>query len=203
MKVEFKYLIKDQDRHGNVRVYVRIRGKGKIRLRAEPGTADFSAAYQAAIEKLNGEKPKAGSDVGTLRWLVNQFEASPAFLKVTFREQRNRHLLVKAALDEPHQPGSKLKIGDCSLKFFDGKLVRILRDRKAKTPSAANHRLSNLRLIFNWALEERPEHVKSNPFLGVTPIKHKSEGWHTWSEEEVAKYEERHLLGTQARLALG
>ena len=202
MKVEFKYLIKDQDRHGNVRVYVRIRGKGKVRLKAEPGTADFSAEYQAAIEKLNGEKPKTRSDIGTLRWLVKEFEVSPAFLKVTFREQRNRHLLVKSALDEPHQPGSTLKIGDCQLKFFDGKLARILRDRKAKTPSASHHRMANLRLIFNWALEERPEHVKTNPFIGVKPIGHKTEGWHTWTEDEVAKYEAHHPVGTQARLAL-
>ena len=29
--VEFKYLVRDQDRHGNWRVYVRVPGKAKVR----------------------------------------------------------------------------------------------------------------------------------------------------------------------------
>jgi integrase len=204
MQVELNYLFRDKDRHGNERLYVRLQGKkgGKVRLRAAIGTPEFAMEYQAALDKLRGDKPTSKSPVYTLRWLVKEFEASPAFTKVTFREQRNRHLLVESALNEPHQKGSKLLIGDCELRWFDGKLARILRDRKADKPSAANHRLANLRLILNWGLEERPEHVKVNPFHGVKPIKHTTEGWHTWTEEEVANYEARHPVGTQARLAL-
>jgi integrase len=36
----------------------------------------------------------------------------------------------------------------------------------------------------------------------VKPIKHKTEGWRTWTEEQVEKYEDRHPAGAQARLAL-
>jgi len=204
MKVDLPYLFRDRDRHGNERWYVRLQGEtsGKRRLRAEPGTPEFVSEYRAALEALRGAAPVAKAPLHTLRWLVREFEASPAFTKVTFREQRNRHLLVRSALDEPHRPESALLIGDCELKYFDGKLARVLRDRKAAAPSAANHRLANLRLIFNWGLEERSDQVKVNPFLGVKPIRHRSEGWYTWTEEEVARYEARHALGGQARLAL-
>ena len=202
MKVELEHLIQDRDRHGNVRYYVRIRPKGKIRLRGSRARAEFMEAYKDAVAKLQGQKKKPKSDVGTLKWLVREFEGSYQFQKVTPREQRNRHLLVKSALDEEHKPGSKITFGDCPLKLFDSKMVRVIRDRKKATPSAANHRLANLRLIFNWGLEERPDDVKFNPCLGVKSLDHKTDGWHTWTEDEIAKFEERHPVGTQARLAL-
>jgi len=96
---------------------------------------------------------------------VTEFEASTTFLKVTPREQRNRHLLVRSILDEETKPGSGRLFRDCPLKFFDGDSVRVIRDRKSATPSAANHRLANLRVIFNRAMEERSKIVKTNPVI--------------------------------------
>jgi integrase len=206
MKVELEYLFRDRDRHGNVRFYVRLQGEKsvKIRLRAEPGTAAFLTEYRAALAKLKGDKAKSKpkTPVHTLRWLVAEFEKSPAFTSVTFREQRGRHNLVEAALNEPYRPGMAPLIGDCELRFFDGKLARILRDRKASTPSASHHRVAWLRRIFNWGLEERPDHVKTNPFIGLEAIKHKSQHHHIWSEDELNTFQAFHKVGTQARLAL-
>jgi hypothetical protein len=42
-----KYLFEDSDRHGNRRRYYRRYGR-KIRLKSDPGTADFAAEYDAA-----------------------------------------------------------------------------------------------------------------------------------------------------------
>ena len=44
-----KYLVVDTDRHGNVRLYVRRKEKGKVRLRARPGTRAFLDEYWAAF----------------------------------------------------------------------------------------------------------------------------------------------------------
>jgi integrase len=41
-----------------------------------------------------------------------------------------------------------------------------------------------------------------NPCHGVRSV-HTKVGFHTWTEEEVEKYERRHPVGTTARLALG
>ena len=38
----------DRDRHGNVRIYYRPKGRPKVRLRGEPWTPGFMAAYEAA-----------------------------------------------------------------------------------------------------------------------------------------------------------
>lgn len=39
----YRYVVQDRDRHGNVRTYLRVPGKLKHRLHAEPGTPEFDA----------------------------------------------------------------------------------------------------------------------------------------------------------------
>ena len=61
MKVErtYKHIAFDRDRHGNMRVYLRVPGRPKIRLRHEPGSAEFDAEYQAAlIGKIDPKRPR-------------------------------------------------------------------------------------------------------------------------------------------------
>jgi hypothetical protein len=45
LAVEYPYLCKDRDRHGNVRYYFRRNGR-KIRIRACSGSLEFQEAYQ-------------------------------------------------------------------------------------------------------------------------------------------------------------
>ena len=50
MKVRLKYVWEDRDRHGNARIYVAVPGRKKVRIREQPGTPAFMAAYSAAVE---------------------------------------------------------------------------------------------------------------------------------------------------------
>jgi hypothetical protein len=45
MHIRFKYLSEDRDRHGNVRIYVRVPGRPKVRIRAPFGTDEFLAGF--------------------------------------------------------------------------------------------------------------------------------------------------------------
>ena len=45
----YRYVVQDRDRHGNVRVYLRLPGKQKLRLCQEPGTPEFDAEYRRAV----------------------------------------------------------------------------------------------------------------------------------------------------------
>ena len=38
MQIRFRHIIEDRDRHGNVRIYVRVPGRRKVRIRAPFGT---------------------------------------------------------------------------------------------------------------------------------------------------------------------
>jgi integrase len=78
--------------------------------------------------------------------------------------------------------------------------VRALRDEKAEFREAANARVKALRQVFAWATEAR--HCQHNPAREVPYIRTGSDGFHTWTVEEVQQYEHRHPIGSKARLAL-
>jgi site-specific recombinase XerD len=78
--------------------------------------------------------------------------------------------------------------------------VRVLRDRKAKVPHAANSRLKAIRYVFKWAMEA--EHLRANPARDVSLIRAPSDGHHTWTVEELEQFEGQHPIGSKARLAL-
>ena len=69
-----------------------------------------------------------------------------------------------------------------------------------ETPAAANTRVKALRAIFRWAVEA--EEAAHDPTRDVRLIRYTEKGYHSWSLDEVSAYEERHPVGTKARLAM-
>lgn len=66
MRIDFKYVAKDRDRHGNVRLYVRLKGV-KVRLRASPDSLEFAEEYYAALKAIKArlnevEEPLRGDN---------------------------------------------------------------------------------------------------------------------------------------------
>jgi hypothetical protein len=57
--------IEDADRHGNVRIYCRVRGRPKVRIRGTPWTPEFMAAYEEAKGAAAAPSKKSGIAVGT------------------------------------------------------------------------------------------------------------------------------------------
>lgn len=91
-------------------------------------------------------------------------------------------------------------MGDCPLKLFTGAHVRSLRDAKSDKPGAARNRVRALSVMFGWGIEH--EHCDSNPAREVKAKMPKTQGFHTWRTEELARFEARHPIGSQARLAM-
>jgi integrase len=90
------------------------------------------------------------------------------------------------------------------LEYLSPRHIKRLRDLKFKAglKGAANNRRKYLSAMFGWACEQDPPLLKSNPARDVRRIKYASSGFHTWSTDEVKQFEERHAVGTKARLAL-
>jgi len=85
--------------------------------------------------------------------------------------------------------------------------IEVLRDRKTAFPEGANNRLKAIRAVFKWATRKRDAGGKAlastNPAREVSYLKsHNPGGYHTWTLDEVARFEQRHAIGTKARLAL-
>jgi len=198
MKVNFPNLVEDTDRHGNVRYYVRRKGQRKIRLRSTPGTEEFLEEYKRALRgeiepAVRLKRPERHS----LAWLREAFLSSTAFSHLSPATQQARRLILDGICIS--KVGDKER-GTLPFALMQPRHIRQLRDEKSDKPEAANSRVKALRQLFAWAKEN--EYIKSNPALDVPKLGSSSEGFHTWTREEVKQYEARHPVGSQARLAL-
>src|SRR5262249_54034290 len=91
------------------------------------------------------------------------------------------------------------KHGDKPVARLTREHIKSVIGSKSDTPQAANNLLKVLRLLLNYAVDINM--IASNPALGVKRYKCHGDGFHTWTESEIARFEERHPIGTKARLA--
>ena len=70
---------------------------------------------------------------------------------------------------------------------------------KANKPEAANQFRKVLRAMMKHAVEIGLR--ADDPTRDVRSIRVKSEGFHSWSDAEIAQFEKRHPIGSRARLA--
>jgi integrase len=211
--VDLPYLLLDTDRHGNPRAYFRKRGSPRIRLRAAIGSPEFLAEYAAARERH-----EAGRDTdavaqtasnrplpGTFRAMAVGYLGSQDFLGLNTSTQRARRGIIESMWVEPRKPGAVELMGECPIGLLTVHAIEMLRDRKADKPAAARERLKALSAIFKWALRTpqwKALGVNANPAREVERIRYVTDGFHSWTDEEVAAFEDRWRLGTTAHLAL-
>jgi integrase len=186
------HLHRELTRHGKAVWYVRV-GKGpRIRLRAEFGSADFGAEYQAAITGAPRPNNRGAPAAGTLAWLVDRYRETAVWAGLsaaTRRQRENIFLHVLASAGE--QPFAKVT----TATIVGG------RERRAKTPDQARHFLDAMRGLFRWALAAKL--IRFDPTAGVeNPPRKKGDGFVTWTEEHVAAYERRWPIGTRQRVWL-
>ncbi len=192
MRIKLKHVIEDIDRHGNLRIYVRVPGRPKVRIRAWPGTEEFMTAYHAAIGSDSPSPPQAhDAKRGSFRYVCIQYFKSPAFRGLDQSTQNwQRRALDKLCEAHAHKP----------VALLQARHIRKFRDELQDTPGASKNRLKALRALFRWAVEN--EEAPHDPTLGVKAIKYATQGFHSWELEEVEAFEARHPIGTKARLAM-
>lgn len=192
VRLQLRFVMEDVDRHGNVRTYFRRKGQSKIRLPGLPGSKEFMEAYQSALQSIGGDaSKKKGVARGSFRHLCIGYYSSPAFRQLDKSTQQWR----RRALDEIAQ-----KNGHKPVAYLQSTHIRKMRDEKAEFPSASQARLKALRALFRWAVEAGE--AQHDPTRDVRALPINSEGHHTWSEDEIAQFEKRHPLGSNARMAM-
>lgn len=189
--IDLPYLMADVDRHGNIRFYVRIKGRPKIRLPLPAGGAEFVAAYARATADKSPAVNRTAE--GTFRALCLMYYESAAFKGSDLSTQNWRRRALNRICNEKNG-------GFWPVKDVDAYVVQELRDELAEQPVVANARLKALSALFKWAASKR--HVAANPTVGVPRLKYASSGHHTWTLEEIETFRQRHSLGTKARLAM-
>lgn len=199
MKLRLKYVVEDTDRHGNVRIYYRRKGRGKIRLPGPIGSPAFLAAYRAAEEMAKRPDAAHSANVaaikaGSIRWLCVEYYQSAMFKELDPRTQYVRRGILERFCQN-NDDGAK------PFRLLQPRHIRQRRDEMMDRPEAANGTLKALRQLFKFAV--RYDHHDDNPAAKVEYLKTKNpDGFHAWSVGELRRFEERHPVGTKARLAM-
>lgn len=189
--IKLRHIHRFRDRHGKTRHYFRKPGHPRVALPGLPGSAAFMDAYKAALASEPMPIGATRTAPGSMAALVASWYGSADFRGLSPASQINYRRILTAFLNDH---GGKL------VTDLEGRHVRALLDAKAETPAAANRLLSLLKLLMRHAIE-RAWRV-DDPTLYVRRLRYKSDGFATWSEEDIGRFEARWALGTRARLAL-
>lgn len=128
---------------------------------------------------------------GTFDWLIEQYYRSPAWQKLARISQKNRRGEIE---------NFRRSYGSFRVATLRPAHVEKIIAKMAATPSAANKRLKLLRLLCRFAI--RKAVIRIDPTIGVERYAENPDGFHTWSDDEIAQYEEHHGTSSKAVLAL-
>ncbi|MER9170411.1 tyrosine-type recombinase/integrase [Mesorhizobium australicum] len=186
-----RYEIREKNRHGNYIWYFRRPGQIRTRLPGDYNSREYIKAYNDAFAGTFVVQAVGRPAAHSLAWLINQYRQSAHYkgLRPTTRRARES---IFARLVE--------KSGTQPFRAIKRHHLQSAMDAKADTPFAANNGLKAIRKLFEWAVSAG--HIDHNPCDGVKPIKAKTDGFHSWTVDEVEQFRKHHDVGTRARLAL-
>jgi site-specific recombinase XerD len=180
------------DIRGKPRFYLRRRGFKKIPLPGLPWSPEFMAAYEAALAgQPSIQIGAARTKPGTIADLVARYLACPRFLSLEPLTQKSYRGVLERFRSEH---------GEKRVAMLQREHIHRLLARKIAQPTAANHWLRIVRALMKFAVLESMR--ADDPTAGVNYIKYASEGFHTWTEEDIAAFGARHPIGTKAHLAM-
>lgn len=191
-----------KDRHGKIRYRFRRKGWPSKYLPGEPGSAEFHEAYAAILKigpaeqepkpvKLRPVTPKSLDD------LFQRMKHSPKWQVKKASTQLAQARVYQRFLDRVDRKGTRYgerPVASVTVGWLD----RIF-GSMAETPGAANDLRKKLKVLLEYGC--------GLGWISTNPARHtgkyaEGEGFHTWTEEEIAQFRETHALGTMARLTL-
>lgn len=178
-----------RDRHGKMRWRFRKRGMNEAQTTLPFGSEAWRDWYLAA---LAGERRQIGierSGPGTFSALIAapyesaDWKLLKAPTKTAYRGELERF---------------RAKHGDKRVADLEAHHVLGMRDRMSG-PAAGNNLLRVLRRLMKFAVARRWR--PDDPTKDIKRLSYHSDGFHSWTEVEIAKFEARWVLGTRERLA--
>ena len=185
-----KYVQAWVDREGRAHHYFRRRGLPRVRLPGLPWSPSFMAAYEAA---LTGPRTAIGAGrikPGSVAAVVAAYLDSQQFFgsKSAGTQRMRRGILERF----------RAAYGDRPFALLPPEWIEALLD--AKPPHAARSWLATLRSLCQFALKRG--WLRADPTANIKLRAIKGDGFHCWSDDEIAQFEAHHPIGTKPRLAL-
>jgi integrase len=186
------------DRHGKARFYFRRPGFKAVPLPGLPWSPEFMAAYEAA---LAGQRAPIGASrvkPGTIRALAVSYFASVDFRSMKSSTQGVYRNIIERFCREVDKDGNAY--GDKSALTLQREHILKLMAARAERPDSANGLRKVLRAMMKHAVDVGMR--ADDPTRDVRAVRVKSDGFHSWADEEISQFEARHSVGSKARLAL-
>ena len=150
--------------------------------------------YATALDGVKAQSGNIGAvrtKPGSFNALVVAYYRSAEFANLSANTQsQRRHVIERFRAEHGNKP----------LRGLSRKHIKAIIEAKAATPEAANHLLKVLRVMLSYAVDQ--EMIAANMAIGLKKYRSRTDGFHLWSEEEIARFEARHPAGTKARTAL-
>jgi integrase len=184
------YLHREETRHGLMTWYVRHGHGRRIRIKGEYGSHEFWAQYRAALE--GAARVSKLAKANSLAAVLLAYRKSSDWAGLSPATRRQRETVYRAVVETA---------GAVPLREITTEVIRDGRERRAATPHGANNFLKAMRGFFAWAVETK--HITADPTKGVKLLvgANDAHGFHTWSEEELDRFEAKWPIGTRERLA--
>jgi integrase len=149
------------------------------------------AAYQAALATITpveiGAKKRSGP--GSLSAAIAAYYGSLEFRALSPGTQAK----TRATLERFREAHGNKPVRLLPRKFITHMLSTM-------QPHAARNWLKALRSLMQYCVAH--EMIDEDPTFGIRTKVPKSDGHHTWSDDEIAQFEAHHPIGSKARLAL-
>jgi integrase len=179
------------DRHGKPRFYFRRAGFKARPLRGLPYSPEFMGDYEAAMADQPSPIGASRARPGTMSALAISYFASPEFRTLRLStQQAYRRTIERFCKDHGDKRVAQLRRNH---------VVRLMAAR-AEQPGAANALRMVLRVMMKHAVELGLR--ADDPTRDVRAIRVRTEGHHSWTDDEIAQFERCHPIGSRARLAL-
>src|SRR5215471_2629213 len=170
--------------------YLRRRGFPRKRLPGLPWSPTFMAAYEAA---MSGPRTAIGAGrvkPGSVAAVIAEYKDSREFFgsKSAGTQRMRRGILDRFGA----------AYGDRPFALLPPEWIEALLD--SKPPHAARSWRATLRSLCQFGVKRR--YLRSDPTANIKLRAVKSDGFHCWTDAEIAQFEAYHPIGTKPRLAL-
>lgn len=186
------FLHSERTRHGALVWYVRKNHGARIRIRASYDTPEFWQEYRAALEGAPAKPHRKNAKTYSLAWALDRYRQSSAWSAFSNATRKQREVIFRHVI---------ASAGDTPLADIDAEAIRNGRERRKDTPHTANSFIKAMRGFCAWCVEEGL--MATNPTIGIKMLagKNDADGFHTWTQEELDRFEAYWPLGTRERLA--
>jgi hypothetical protein len=177
------------DRNDKPRFYLRRPGFKSVPLPGLPWSPQFMEVYEAALSGQPSQIGASRTKSGTVSAAIIGYYHDQSFLTLAPSTQRSLRGILERFRAEH---------GDKRIALLQRQhIINLL---KSKKRFAARDWLKAIRAVMKYAIEFGLR--ADNPATGVKLPNQKTDGYHSWTDAEIERFEAYHGPGAKARLAL-